>query len=84
MIGLAGNKLDLSASKRAVPYEEAKGYADENGCIFFETSAKTGENVIAMFQAIAHKLPKNAAPPAPDSIHIISQDDSKSSGGCCK
>src|SRR4051794_37948631 len=57
VIGLAGNKSDL-ASKRAVSTEEARTYAQDNGCLFFETSAKTGENVTAIFQAIAKKLPK--------------------------
>jgi Ras-related protein Rab-5C len=83
VIGLAGNKLDLASSKRQVSYEEAKAYADENGCIFFETSAKTGENVTSMFQAIAQKLPKNAAPnPIGNAdITIIPLDEDKR--GCC-
>ena len=46
---LVGNKLDL-AEKREVSYEEGKEYADDYGFIdFFETSAKTGENIKNMF-----------------------------------
>ena len=46
---LVGNKLDL-ADKREVSYEEGKEYADDYGFIdFFETSAKTGENIKNMF-----------------------------------
>lgn len=51
VIALAGNKADLAAS-RAVDYEEAKQYADENGLLFMETSAKTAVNVNEIFLAI--------------------------------
>lgn len=43
--------MDLE-SKREVSKEEAQTYAHDNGCIFFETSAKTGENVVSIFQQI--------------------------------
>lgn len=82
VIGLAGNKVDVS-SRRRVLTEEAKGYADENACIFFETSAKTGQNITEIFRAIAQRLPKHIQEPDRDSIQIISQDDQKKSG-CCK
>ena len=51
VIALVGNKLDLQA-KRAVPTEDAQAYADENGLLFMETSAKTGTNVTEVFTAI--------------------------------
>ncbi|RPA97406.1 ras-domain-containing protein [Choiromyces venosus 120613-1] len=62
VIALAGNKLDLasqpgSPSKRAVETAEAEAYAREAGLLFFETSAKTAENVKELFTAIAKKLP---------------------------
>mmetsp|Transcript_1535 Transcript_1535/g.2204 ORF Transcript_1535/g.2204 Transcript_1535/m.2204 type:complete len:104 (+) Transcript_1535:97-408(+) len=81
VIGLAGNKLDLS-SQRKVDAKEAKAYADENGCIFFETSAKTGANVQDIFVAIAQKLPKSVQPQQNDVIQIISTDENQSTG-CC-
>lgn len=40
MIFLIGNKSDLDG-QRDVTYEEAKQFADENGLMFVEASAKT-------------------------------------------
>lgn len=40
VIFLIGNKADLDA-QRDVTYEEAKQFADENGLLFLEASAKT-------------------------------------------
>lgn len=81
VIGLAGNKMDQE-TKREVSKEDGKSYAQENNCIFFETSAKTGENVISIFTQIAKKLPKNVQQTGNDAITIVPhEDDSK---GCCK
>jgi Ras-related protein Rab-5C len=44
------------AASRAVDYEEAKQYADENGLLFMETSAKTAVNVNEIFLAIGELL----------------------------
>ncbi|KAG7260126.1 hypothetical protein CRUP_021117 [Coryphaenoides rupestris] len=46
VIALAGNKADL---KRAIDFQEAQAYADDNSLLFMETSAKTALN----------KLPKS-------------------------
>jgi len=82
VIGLAGNKNDKE-DKREVPLEEARSYAHESGCIFFETSAKTGTNVQDIFKQIAEKLPTHVNTNPDPSIQIVSKDDT-SSGGCCK
>ncbi|KAF4084576.1 hypothetical protein AMELA_G00107840 [Ameiurus melas] len=58
VIALSGNKADL-ANKRAVDFQEAQAYADDNGLLFMETSAKTAMNVNEIFMAIAKKLPKS-------------------------
>ncbi|KAJ2968448.1 hypothetical protein NUW58_g10218 [Xylaria curta] len=66
IIALAGNKLDLvneQPDKRAVPTAEAEAYANEAGLLFFETSAKTAENVQELFTAIAKKLPLDQVGP---------------------
>jgi len=56
VIALCGNKTDLNA-RRQVSQEEAKKYADEEGLMWGETSAKSGEGVSDIFTAIAKKLP---------------------------
>jgi len=87
VIALAGNKADL-ASKRMVNTEEAAAYADENGLLFMETSAKTASNVNEIFMAIAKKLPKNEPARAPaggrsEVVRAGENNQSGGSGGCC-
>jgi len=89
VIGLAGNKCDLE-EKREVPIEESRSYAQENRCLFYETSAKTGENVQNIFQHIAMKLPKTGAGPGAaggaaaggDAIEFFAADEERKKG-CC-
>ncbi len=45
---LVGNKCDLIES-RQIPFEKGKEMAEKNNMMFFETSAKTGENVERIF-----------------------------------
>ena len=47
--------------KRAITTSDAGAYAREAGLLFFETSAKTAENVRELFTAIARKLPLEQA-----------------------
>ena len=49
---LVGHKCDLN-EKRQVTYDQGKKFADENGWLFFETSAKENINVTATFLAAA-------------------------------
>ncbi|KAK4639663.1 Vacuolar protein sorting-associated protein 21 [Podospora bellae-mahoneyi] len=76
VIALVGNKLDLTNDSaggdgegagagdgedaRKVTIEEAKSYAEEEGLLFFETSAKTGYNVTEVFTAIANAIPETS------------------------
>eukprot|EP01006_Ploeotia_vitrea_P043384 TRINITY_DN66723_c7_g9_i1.p1 TRINITY_DN66723_c7_g9~~TRINITY_DN66723_c7_g9_i1.p1 ORF type:complete len:205 (-),score=32.90 TRINITY_DN66723_c7_g9_i1:1043-1657(-) len=68
VIALTGNKCDL-VEQRKVPQDEATKYAQENGLIYVETSAKNAINVTEVFVEIARKLSKNlsAFTPQPGS-----------------
>ena len=63
VIALAGNKADLPIAQRKVEAEEVVAYAEENGVLFLETSAKSASNVKTLFVEIAKKLPTQAAQP---------------------
>ncbi len=85
VVGLAGNKVDM-ASARQVEGTMAKSYAEENGLIWMETSAKTGVNVNELFVAIAKKLPKTPPPPKPGAgkVDLAAQArEQPKQGGCC-
>ena len=51
---LVGNKID-DGDKRVVTTEEGQGIANEFGLSFFETSAKTGENIDRAFNDLITK-----------------------------
>jgi len=85
IIGLAGNKCDLE-ERREVSADDARQYAQENRCIFYEMSAKSGENVQNMFQHIAMKLPKQSAAHHHDDISLSADTHDEAAvkkKGCC-
>lgn len=51
VIALCGNKTDLG-ERRQVSQEEAKKFAEEEGLMWGETSAKSGDGVTDTFHAI--------------------------------
>ncbi|XP_010181836.1 PREDICTED: ras-related protein Rab-5C isoform X2 [Mesitornis unicolor] len=87
VIALAGNKADL-ATKRAVDFQDAQTYADDNSLLFMETSAKTAMNVNEIFMAIAKKLPKNEPQNAPggsgrNRVVDLQESSQPSRSQCC-
>jgi small GTP-binding protein len=80
VIALAGNKADLE-SRRKVEYEDANAYAEENGILHLETSAKNANNVKALFVEIAKKLPKNPPQPEHEAFPIMQPQQEKNN--CC-
>ncbi|CAF1262880.1 unnamed protein product [Rotaria sp. Silwood1] len=83
IIGLAGNKSDLTIeNKRQVDIREGAEYADENGLIFMETSAKRGENVTEIFMNVARQVAiKQSSNTLSKSSGIIPSP--KSNISCC-
>ena len=55
MLILAGNKADL-VDHRQVSTEKAQQLADKLNLMFFETSAKSGNNIKTMFNEMAKRL----------------------------
>jgi len=53
-----GEEADGDARK--ISTAEAKSYAEEEGLLFFETSAKLGTNVTEVFTAIANAIPETS------------------------
>ena len=54
---ILGNKKDLAASgEREVDVLQASGFAQENECLLFETSAITGENVDTAFNKLVQTI----------------------------
>ena len=55
LICLVGNKKDLE-SKRIVSTEEGQKFANENGLLFYETSAQDGTNIEDMFNKVTSDI----------------------------
>ncbi|RDW71227.1 putative RAS small monomeric GTPase Rab6 [Coleophoma cylindrospora] len=51
---------ESSGDARKISTAEAKSYAEEEGLLFFETSAKLGTNVTEVFTAIANAIPETS------------------------
>ena len=90
VLALAGNKSDFE-TRRTVEYDKASAYAEENGLLFMETSAKNGNNVNEIFSAIARKLaPESdgsaaggAATEGGKRLEELQNGASKGSKPCC-
>eukprot|EP00002_Diphylleia_rotans_P006207 TRINITY_DN1554_c0_g1_i1.p1 TRINITY_DN1554_c0_g1~~TRINITY_DN1554_c0_g1_i1.p1 ORF type:complete len:207 (-),score=39.92 TRINITY_DN1554_c0_g1_i1:263-883(-) len=91
VIMLIGNKVDLG--NREVTFEEASRFAQENGLLYCETSARTGENVEEAFLRTARKIDETISTGGlqPHKIDPASNtkgsgvelgSDAKDDGGC--
>lgn len=55
LLTIVGNKYDL-AEERTVLRQDAQAYAESIGAVYMEASAKTGENVLSIFESIALRV----------------------------
>ncbi|KAF5182097.1 Ras-related protein [Thalictrum thalictroides] len=76
---LVANKADL---ERKVKSEDAEQYAQENGLLFIETSAKSAQNVNELFYEIAKRLVK-ACPPRPTGVNLNDGSQTRQGFFCC-
>lgn len=87
IIGLAGNKADLvSGNKRQIDLREVAEYADDNGLIHMETSAKRGDNVTEIFFEIARQVAVKYLPNTlnkPNGAFPPTKPKGKDGSGCC-
>ena len=56
---IVGNKCDIEDSQRQISIEEGKNYAESKGYHFYETSAKSGQNINEAFNDIFEQLYQN-------------------------
>ncbi|KAK2963668.1 putative GTP-binding protein ypt2 [Blattamonas nauphoetae] len=61
-VALVGNKCDL-VSERQVTSDMGRKYAEEHNCLYFETSAKTGNGINQLFTSIASEILRHKEEP---------------------
>jgi len=81
LIALAGNKCDCE-KERQVSSDEAREFAEQDGLVFMETSAKTGINVKEIFEEMARRMPRDEHDSEKLEVGGSGGSD-KASGGCC-
>jgi Ras-related protein Rab-1A len=80
---ILGNKADLK--EREVDSDEAQQFCDKLGLEYFETSAKTADNVDAIFNHMAHKLIgiNTIKPKKIPEIIVVDPNYNKKKSSCC-
>ena len=79
---LVGNKVDL-AGRRQVSTEMGYAMASEYKAHFFETSAKTGVNVVAAFTQLAESADASLPPRKPGAGNVDLVGPPKAVSTCC-
>eukprot|EP01087_Luapelamoeba_hula_P002308 TRINITY_DN1199_c0_g1_i2.p1 TRINITY_DN1199_c0_g1~~TRINITY_DN1199_c0_g1_i2.p1 ORF type:complete len:215 (+),score=40.36 TRINITY_DN1199_c0_g1_i2:1-645(+) len=89
VLALVGNKNDLE-EKREVPQSEVDSFAQQEGIIYMDTSAKTAHNINEVFISVARSLskqPQENVEPDPGvnrfSVQSIGGQQAAPKTGCC-
>jgi small GTP-binding protein len=86
LICIAANKID-EVQKRAVTTNDGKAFAAENGALYQETSAITGDGVEAAFGALCEEFVKldnpREAQVVPAPLNIAAPAQRRMDGECC-
>ena len=84
---LIGNKIDLAEDgKWDMSAEQMQQFCEENGFIgYFETSAKTGQNIEEANKALVKYIIENNIEPFSEGrgVDLNATNDKKDEGGCC-
>jgi small GTP-binding protein len=75
---LVANKIDLEGK---VSLDAATQFAEDNNCVFFKTSAKTGENTDELFQRMAESALERGIAPTATSVTVL--ESGHGTGGAC-
>ncbi|AXA48511.1 Rab family GTPase [Malassezia restricta] len=75
-IALVGNMADRPSTQRTVSEEEGRAFAQQHNLLFFETSAKTGQNVAEVFASIAKDIFERYKMNPPESRQTASHVES--------
>jgi small GTP-binding protein len=82
---IVGNKCDMNT--REVSTKDGENFAQSNGLIFVETSAKTNTNIEAPFREISRKLIESGGVKLVDSkalvLQTVTPSETKKKEGCC-
>lgn len=82
LIYLIGNKSDL-ADQRAVSMDEINQRADEFGAVYFESSAKNGQNINEIFEHIAENIQEIDLKDDKDDVDLNETELKESDKKCC-
>lgn len=81
LLYLVGNKSDL-VQERTVSLEDANNFADKLRARYFETSAKTGQNINELFEDIAYNIEKHEEKPQ-NNLKPVLQESTAQKQQCC-
>lgn len=77
-----GNKIDLI--DREVEPSMGRQWAEQHGYLFFETSAKTADNIMTAFdQVVIQSRERERGEPVMEPISIPSNDSASTKTSCC-